>query len=65
MDLKNSDAFILMQFQKAVKPLKNLPLAECTEKMGIIGKPYFERLKKNGHSLYDAIDLLRQAWKSI
>ena len=61
-NLKNTDAVILMQFREAVSHLINEPLAETTAKMGVIGRPYLDRLKANGHEWPDAIALMRAVW---
>lgn len=63
--MKNTDAFILMQFRAAVAPLRDLPLAEATEQMGVIGRPFLDRLKANGHEFPDAIGLLRAVWVDL
>jgi hypothetical protein len=63
--MKNSDAFILMQFRDAVACLRDLPSAEATAQMGTIGRPFFDQLRANGHELPDAIGLLRAVWVDI
>lgn len=62
---ENTDAVILMQFRDAVAHLKGKPLAEVTAEMGIIGRPYLDKLKANGHAFPDAIGLLRSVWTGI
>ena len=64
-NLKQSDAFILMQFREAVAPLKDKTLSEATADMGIIGRPFFDQLKNNGHEWPDAIALMRAVWADI
>lgn len=63
--MKNTDAFILMQFRDAVAPLRDLPLAEATAQMGVIGRPFLDQLKANGHEFPDAIGLLRAVWVDL
>lgn len=63
--MKNTDAFILMQFRDAVAPLRDLPLAEATAQMGTIGRPFLDQLKANGHEFPDAIGLLRAVWVDL
>jgi len=65
MSIENTDAVILMQFRDTVAHLKKLPLAEATAELGIVGKPFLDRLKANGHEWPDAIALMRAVWKSI
>ena len=63
--MKNTDAFILMQFRDAVAPLRDLPLADATAHMGVIGRPFLDQLKANGHEFPDAIGLLRAVWVDL
>ena len=63
--VQDTDAVILMQFRDAVAHLKNKPLAEATAEMGVVGRPYLDRLKANGHEWPDAVALMREVWKSI
>lgn len=63
--MKNTDAFILMQFRDAVAHLKALPLAQATEQMGIVGRPFFDQLKANGHDFPTAVGLMREVWNDI
>jgi hypothetical protein len=64
-DLKNTDAVILMQFRDAVSSLRDLPLADATAQLGVIGFPFLEQLKTNGHEWPDALALLRAVWLDI
>ena len=63
--IKNTDASILMEFREAVKDLKGLPTGELTAQMGVLGRPYLDRLQANGHELRDAIGLMRSVWVGI
>lgn len=63
--IKQSDAFILMQFRDAVKHLAGLPIAQLHAGMEKHGKPFYERLKANGHDGFVAIGLMREVWRDI
>lgn len=58
------DALILMQFRDTVAHLKGLPLAQATEQMGILGRPYFDELRAR-HDFPTAVGLLRDVWNDI
>jgi len=64
-DLKNTDAYILMQFGDAIAHLKGKPLGEVTAEIGVIGRPFFDQLRAKGHDFPDAVGLLRAVWVSI
>lgn len=63
--MKNTDAYILMQFRDTVRHLRGLPVGELTSRMGELGKPTLDALKANGHDLADAIGLMREVWRDI
>jgi hypothetical protein len=56
--MKDSDAFILMQFRDAIAPIMAAEKLDA-KTMESAARPYFERLKKNGHEWPDAISLMR------
>lgn len=58
--LQDTDAFIMMEFDRAASHLKGRPVnKELQLEMAQIAKPFIERLMLNGHSWVDAVDLLR------
>jgi hypothetical protein len=65
MSIKNTDAVILMQFRDAVSELRDLPLGEATARMGVVGRPFLNQLKANGHEWPDALALMRAVWLDI
>jgi hypothetical protein len=56
--LENSDAVILMQFRDAVAPVLAAGKLDARA-MESAARPYFDRLKANGHAWPDALDLMR------
>lgn len=57
--LQDTDFFILKEFEEACKPLVQVPCTpEVQAEMAKRGKPFLERLKRNGHSIQDCADLM-------
>jgi hypothetical protein len=57
--MTKTDAFVLMQLRDAVTPIKSLPKPEFVSKMLIIGKPFYDKLKANGHDHTTALELMK------
>ena len=63
--MKNTDAFILMQFIDAVRHLKGLPVESIKGDMLRLGQPFIDRLMGNGHTRMESAQLIRAAWNTI
>jgi len=62
--IQNTDAYILMTFGDAVLPLKGQQQTpEVLQELRKHGVQAVARLKNNGHSLADCIDLMREVWR--
>jgi hypothetical protein len=56
--MKNLDAVILMEFRDAVAPVLAAGKLDARA-MESVARPYFDRLKNNGHEWPDALALMR------
>ena len=64
--IQNTDAFILMEFGAASKPLKALPQTpENLAKIKKAGEPTVKKLRRNGHTLATCIDLMKAVWQTL
>jgi hypothetical protein len=64
--IQNTDAFVLMEFGAASKPLKALPQTpETLAKIKKVGDPTVKKLRRNGHTLPACIDLMMSVWKDL
>ena len=62
--LLHSDAYILMEFRDAVKPLMGKPLTqEHKLAIGKVAAPYFKRLCASGNTARDAAWLLQAVYE--
>jgi hypothetical protein len=58
--IQDTDFFILREFEAAVAHLRGCPVSVALKQdMLAIGAPFLNRLLANGHSRFDAIDLMR------
>lgn len=58
--IQDTDFFILREFEAAVAHLRGCPVSVALKQdMLAIGTPFLNRLLANGHSRFDAIDLMR------
>lgn len=59
--IQHTDAMILMELDKALGHVKGQPVTrEIQEEIKEKGAPFLMRLRNNGHSFPDAIDLMRR-----
>lgn len=62
--IQQTDAYILMQFRDAVKPLQGKPLThELKLEVGKVALPYFNRLVARGNSRIDSARLLQDVYE--
>jgi len=62
--VQHTDAFILMEFRDAVKPLMGKPLTpEHKAEVGKVALPYFKRLSANGCTPREAGWLLQKIYE--
>ena len=62
--LVDTDAFILMSFRDAVKPLQSLPLTDERKlEVGKIAMPFHKRLLQNGNSPRESAYLLQMVFE--
>jgi hypothetical protein len=58
--IQDTDFFILREFEAAAAHLRGCPVDQALQRNMLgIATPFVNRLLANGHSRFDAIDLLR------
>ena len=63
--IQHTDAFILMQFRDATKHLKGCQRTPMMlHEMKKHGQPCVDKLKHNGHTLADAVQLMKAVFNS-
>lgn len=61
--LRNTDAYILREFEQAVVHLRHREADSAMQaEMRKLGEPYLDRLKRNGHSFEVAISLMKEVF---
>jgi len=60
--LQDTDVYILIEFKRAVNHLIGKSVTkELQAEAATLGKPFLERLKRNGHDLQTCADMMRTA----
>lgn len=60
--LQDTDAYILMEFTRTAGHIVKGPVTpSAQQEMKVLGMPFLQRLKANGHDLQTCADLMRAA----